>query len=429
MAVTEPTSRYLADFGTHQTEVGQLPSDWSAVSLADLLISKQLGGNYKNGADETAWPLIKMGNLGRGRIDDKKIEYVHPPTLPSMRDRLKMGDVLFNTRNTLDLVGKVAIWRDEVPEAYFNSNLMRMGFDPNRVGSNAYMNYALNTSRSVSAFRAIATGTTSVAAIYSRDFTNVFLPVPSSREEQLAIAEALTDVDALIESLEQLLTKKREIKQGAMQELLTGKRRLPNFAEPVSMVTLGAVCRMQSGGTPTASQPSYFGGLHPWVAISDITQASKYLCATERSLSEAGLNASPAQLFPAGTVLYAMYASVGECCIAAIPACTSQAILAIQPTCVLDAEYLYYWLSSTKAQAKSLAQRGTQGNLNKGIVQATEIRLPQIAEQKAIARLLSDMDADLDALESRMTKARDLKQAIAQALLTGRIRLVEPQAA
>jgi type I restriction enzyme S subunit len=244
--------------------------------------------------------------------------------------------------------------------------------------------------------------------------------------EQRAIAEALTDADALIDSLEQLLTKKRQIKQGAMQELLAGQRRLPGFAGLVQTTNLGSVCKMQSGGTPAASQLHYFDGPHPWVAISDITQADKYLTISERSLSDAGLNACAAQLFPAGTVLYAMYASVGECCIAAVAACTSQAILAMQPAKNLDCEYLYYSLLSCKARAKSAVQQGTQGNLNKGIVQAMEIRLPEIAEQQAIARLLSDMDTELTTLESRLTKARALKQAMAQALLTGRIRLVGP---
>lgn len=98
----------------------------------------------------------------------------------------------------------------------------------------------------------------------------------------------------------------------------------------------------------------------------------------------------------------------------------------MQPAGNLDPEYLYYSLTSSKAKAKSAVQQGTQGNLNKGIVQAMEIRFPEVPEQKAIARALSNMDEEISALESRLTKARSLKQAMAQALLTGRIRLVEP---
>jgi type I restriction enzyme S subunit len=259
------------------------------------------------------------------------------------------------------------------------------------------------------------------------DAVGFLFPLPS-RPEQDAIAETLTDADTLIDSLEQLLSKQRQIKQGAMQELLTGQRRLPGFDSEVGHVELGAVCRMQSGGTPPIANAAFFGGPNAWVSISDITQADKYLHSTERSLTDAGLASCAAQLFPAGSVLYAMYASVGECCIASIPACTSQAILAMQPSPALDSEYLFYWLSHIKAYAKSAVQQGTQGNLNKGMVAALTIRLPSIAEQHAIAQVLTDMDSALAALQARLAKARSLKQALMQALLTGRIRLRPPAA-
>lgn len=101
----------------------------------------------------------------------------------------------------------------------------------------------------------------------------------------------------------------------------------------------------------------------------------------------------------------------------------------MQPAKNLDSEYLYYVLTGSRAKAKSAVQQGTQGNLNKGIVQDMEIRLPELAEQKAIAGALSEVDEEITALEARLTKARALKQAMAQALLTGRIRLMPPQAA
>jgi type I restriction enzyme S subunit len=148
-----------------QTEVGVIPEDWDSPELGDILKSMQLGGNYKNSERETNWPLIKMGNLGRGSIKLDKLEFIDSMQGPSSRDRLEADDVFLNTRNTLDLVGKVAIWRNELPEAYFNSNIMRMKFDEQRVSSYRFMNYILNTSRSLRGLRGIAIGTTSVAAI------------------------------------------------------------------------------------------------------------------------------------------------------------------------------------------------------------------------------------------------------------------------
>jgi type I restriction enzyme, S subunit len=135
--------------GYKQTEVGVIPNDWDIPELGAILKSMQLGGNYKNSARETGWPLIKMGNLDRGSIKIDQLEFIDSSQPPASRDRLKQDDVLFNTRNTLDLVGKVAIWRRELREAYFNSNIMRMEFDKERVSSNHFMNYVLNTPQSL----------------------------------------------------------------------------------------------------------------------------------------------------------------------------------------------------------------------------------------------------------------------------------------
>jgi type I restriction enzyme, S subunit len=212
--------------GFKQSEVGVIPKDWESPELGELLNSMQLGGNYKNSGRETNWPLIKMGNLGRGSIKLDRLEFIDSSQgPPSSRDRLESDDVLLNTRNTLDLVGKVAIWRNELPEAYFNSNILRMKFNEQRVSSSRFMNYILNTSRSLRGLRSIAIGTTSVAAIYSRDLVRLKIPLPT-RAEQKSIAEVLSDMDAEIAALEAKLIKARQLKQGMMQELLTGRIRL-----------------------------------------------------------------------------------------------------------------------------------------------------------------------------------------------------------
>jgi type I restriction enzyme S subunit len=214
-----------ATTGYKQTEVGVIPTDWDTPELGDILKSMQLGGNYKNSERETNWPLIKMGNLGRGSIKLDKLEFIDSAQRPSDRDRLKADDVLLNTRNTLDLVGKVAIWRNELPEAYFNSNIMRMKFDEQSVSSYQFMNHILNTSRSLRGLRGMAIGTTSVAAIYSRDLVKLKIPLPTKAEQE-AIAEVLSAMDAEIALLETQLAKYRQLKQGLMQKLLTGRIRL-----------------------------------------------------------------------------------------------------------------------------------------------------------------------------------------------------------
>ena len=148
--------------GYKKTEMGVIPDDWEVKKLGEILQSTQLGGNYPNTELETNSPLIKMGNLVRGYIDLSKLEYIMNTHKPYNRDKLCYGDVIFNTRNTLDLVGKVAIWRNELPFAFFNSNIMRLKFKEKYVASNFYMNYIFNTKKILSQLRNIATGTTSV---------------------------------------------------------------------------------------------------------------------------------------------------------------------------------------------------------------------------------------------------------------------------
>jgi len=250
------------------------------------------------------------------------------------------------------------------------------------------------------------------------------LSLPPTKIEQEAIAEALSDADTLIESLDQLIAKKRQIKQGAMQELLTGKRRLPGFEGEWEVRRLGELADMGSGGTPPSSNPSFYDGEIPWVAIADMTKGGKFISHTERNLSNEGFSNCAAQMFSAGTVLYAMYASLGECSIASVPLSSSQAILGIRVKEMLSGEFLYYYLQSIKPKVKTLGQQGTQANLNKGMVQDFSLQLPPVIEQTAIATVLSDMDTELAALESRLAKARQIKQGMMQELLTGRIRLL-----
>ncbi|WP_217619380.1 hypothetical protein, partial [Achromobacter sp. GbtcB20] len=99
-------------------EVGVIPEDWDVKPLRSVLLKARLGGNYPNQSAETKFPLMKMGNLGRGKFNISKIEYIESGIQPGKAHRLFFGDVVFNTRNTLDLVGKVAMWRDELPVAF-----------------------------------------------------------------------------------------------------------------------------------------------------------------------------------------------------------------------------------------------------------------------------------------------------------------------
>ncbi len=208
-----------------------------------------------------------------------------------------------------------------------------------------------------------------------------------------------------------------------LANILTNETRLSGFSVPWREVRLGDVATMGSGGTPPSAVSRYYGGGIPWVSISDMTSAAKYVRVTEKTLSRDGLSHSAARLYTPEVVLYAMYASLGECALPVGQMSSSQAILGILPGSELDREYLYYYLCSRKHQVKEMGQQGTQANLNAGMVRDFALALPGPAEQRAIAAAIADLDDELEVLTARLRKANAIKQGMMQELLTGRTRL------
>lgn len=252
---------------------------------------------------------------------------------------------------------------------------------------------------------------------------NIWLP---EYNEQQVIADALSDVDALLESLDQLINKKRNIKQAAMQELLTGKTRLPGFDGEWNVKRLGEITDIRSGGTPSTTNAAFWDGGVPWCTPTDITAllGRKYLSDTERTISDAGLRASSAEVIPPNSIIMTSRATIGECAINMVPMTTNQGFKNLVPS-KADPEFLYYLMTMQKERLKQLCGGSTFLEIGKKQLQRFEVVCPvEVDEQTAIATVLSDMDAEITALEQRRKKTRDIKQAMMQELLTGKTRLV-----
>lgn len=194
--------------------------EWMMTKLGNVMTEGRLGGNYKNSEDEVGLPLIKMGNLGRGSINLDKVHYIPLNQEYNEEDILKEGDLLFNTRNTLELVGKVSIWRKELPTALYNSNIMKMVFNSKFESSNRFLNILFNTKKSIKQLRGFATGTTSVAAIYGRDLAAFRIRFPSLPEQQ-KISSFFTAIDKKISQLKQKKTLLEQYKKGVMQKIFS----------------------------------------------------------------------------------------------------------------------------------------------------------------------------------------------------------------
>jgi len=409
--------------GYKKTELGLIPKDWDVVSLGSV-------GSFKNGINKGSEsfghgsPFVNLMDIfGVSSIKPGAVfDLVQTSDAEQKTYDLRVGDVIFIRSSVKPSgVGLTAVVEAELPKTVFSGFLIRfrdhIGLDLQFKRHCFYLE----------SFRKDLIDASTVSAntnINQENLKKLRIALPKDKIEQRAIATSLSDVDALIAGLEKLIAKKRDLKQAAMQQLLTGQTRLPGFSGKWVVKRLGDLAEMGSGGTPPSANAAYYGGEIPWVAIADMTGGGKYIADTERNLTELGLANSAAQMFPAGTVLYAMYASLGECSIATVPVTTSQAILGIRPKANLSSEFLYYLLTSWKPMVKGLGQQGTQANLNKGIVADFKISMPALEEQESIAAVLIEMDNELAAFEARLAQTRDLKQGMMQELLTGRTRLV-----
>ncbi|MGQ7958775.1 restriction endonuclease subunit S [Pseudomonas sp. SP16.1] len=393
-----------AALGYKLTEAGLIPLVWDALPLKETLIRGRLGGNYGNSERETSAPLMKMGNINRGIFSLDKIEYIQDIDSIDPSHKLNKGDVLFNTRNTLELVGKVAIWRDELPIAYYNSNLMRLEFDQRKIASTEYANYALNSISSIARLKAIATGTTSVAAIYTRDLLVFCMPVPP-KKEQVAIGNALSDIDSLISGLDQLIAKKRDVQQAAMQQLLTGQHRLPGFSGKLEIKRLGDIANLYQPVTISAKQFTESGypvyGANGVVGFfPEFNHDTCQVTVTCRGSTCGTVNRTVEKSWITGNAM----------------------VVNCDQSSGINKNFLYFLLLG---QDLSVCITGTgQPQIVRGTLASFELLIPSdLEEQIAIATILSDMGSELTTLEARRNKAFQVKQGMMQELLTGRIRL------
>ena len=407
--------------GYKQTEVGVIPEDWDVRKLGEYATFKTgpFGSTlHKSDYVSDGVPVINPMHIIDGQIVPSKSMTVTDSIAKQLSAfRLQAHDIIIGRRGDM---GRCAVVQQSQVGWLCGTGSMIIRSSERFVPD--FLQRILSSPRAVSAIEEVSVGSTMIN-INQGVLADLKVPLPPL-PEQRTIATALSDVDALITSLDNLIAKKRDIKQAAMQELLTGNKRLPGFTLKWKVKRLGDLSEMFGGGTPPTSVLEYYDGKIPWVSIADMTRRGKYISETDRNLTEKGLENCAAKILPAGTILFAEYASIGECSIAATELCTSQAILGITPKTVLNNLYLYFSLMSKKEEIKQMGQHGTQANLNSDMVKDFEILLPSLSEQTAIATILSDMDADLTALEQKRDKTKAIKQGMMQELLTGRIRLV-----
>lgn len=259
--------------------------------------------------------------------------------------------------------------------------------------------------------------------VNGREFATLPVPLPDIATQN-AIAESVDDVDRHIRALERLIAKKQAIKQGMMQQLLTGRTRLPGFSEEWSSSTIGAIARVTGGGTPSTRVSLFWGGGIPWFTPAEIrAQGSGLVSSSERTITEEGLASSAAALLPAGTVLVTSRASIGNCAVAAVPVATNQGFTSMIPMDSRSTWFLYYWIQQYRSELESRAAGSTFLEISASKVSAIPMSQPNLDEQAAVGAVIRDADTELGALSGRLAKAKAIKIGMVQQLLTCRMQL------
>jgi len=419
--------------GNKQTEVGIIPEDWEVESLGDLttLLTNGFVGtatrHYTNSDDGILY--IQGFNVEENSFNFTGIKRVTKEFHKNnSKSCLREGDLL--TIQTGD-VGLTTI----VPKRLEGSNchaLIISRFKKNKAYPKFYSQY-FNSFVGRNRLKDIETGTT-MKHLNVGDMVTWKLPCPPLPEQQ-AIAEALSDVDALTTSLDQLITKKRNIKQGAMQQLLTGKKRLAGFSGDWETKTLGEIGDFKNGINKGKDD---FGFGFPFVNLMDIFGISKVFPNLKFGLVNSSVAERKMYELKKGDVLFVRSSvkpeGVGLSSLVTADlenTVYSGFLIRFRDYGKLDFEFKEHCFFEEDFRQRLIDNSTVSANtnINQDALKKLTIYLPPTKEeQKAIAQILNDMNAQIEKLKQQRDKYKAVKQGMMQELLTGKTRLVKPEA-
>jgi type I restriction enzyme S subunit len=432
--------------GYKQTEVGLIPRDWDTVQLGDMNPFVTSGSRgWATFYSDRGKPFIRITNMSRGCIyldlSDLRLVELPPSASEGLRTALREGDVLISI--TAD-IGIIAYVTAKVPTpSYINQHIAIVRFDPAKVDGR-FVAYFLASEGPQKGFQAL-TDTGAKAGMSLLTVRKVLTALPTL-EEQRAIAEALSDADEWIASLDRLIAKKRDIKQATMQQLLTGKNRLPGFEKKAGykqtevgllpdewgVVQIGDLDPFVTSGS-RGWAPFYSDKGDPFIRITNMSRSSIYLDLDDLRFVDLPFGTSEGlrTILRDGDVLVSITADIGIISYVTpkitTPSYINQhiAIVRFEPTKVCS-QFVSYFLASEGPQKGFQASTdvGAKAGMNLLTIRKLLTALPSLSEQRAIASTLSDMDEELGTLETKREKARAIKQGMMQELLTGRVRLI-----
>ncbi len=396
--------------GYKLTELGVIPEDWEVRSLESLGKRGRpaiKAGPFGSSLTKASYVAEGYKIYGQEQVIRGDYRYGDYFISKSRYDELKScavqaGDILLSLVGT---AGRVLVVPPDAPEGIINPRLMRFSFDPDVVYP-IFFKEVFESDPYQSLLNRNAQGGT-MGVLNAGLLKPLLIPIPPL-PEQRAIAAALSDTDALFSSLDRLLAKKRDIKQAVMQKLLTGKQRLPGFSGEWESEQLGKLVRISKGQQLNRAElsastgfPAWNGGVEP-SGYTDTWNTAENTITISEGGNSCGFVGYVNQKFWCG----------GHC----------YALLDVRAN--LDKSFLYYLLKSKQQLIMGLRMGSGLPNIQRKYLSELLLLYPTLSEQTAIAAVLSDMDAEIDALQQRRDKTRAIKQGMMQELLTGRTRLV-----
>ena len=417
--------------GYKQTELGVIPEDWKIKKLINLSDGGMQNGTfYESARKGTGVYFLNVGNLYEtAPISPHTLEKFDASKDEIDRFRIKNGDLFFTRSSIVPSGIAYCNWYKDTGNCVtvFDSHVVRFKTDTEQVDPMyLYLQCISQESRKYFISNAkVATMTT----IDQAQIGNCLIPVPSLGE-QASIAEVVSNAGSMIDLLKKLIAKKKAIKQGAMQELLTGKKRLPGFSGEITYQPLKSLCTVFSDGDWIESKDQSSDGIR-LIQTGNVGNG-RYIDKQEkqRFISVDTFNRlNCLEIFEGDVLISRLPDPAGRACI--LPPSNKRRITAVDCTVVRFSSYnpvLFVAYSQTKlyqekvemAMAGSTRQRISRKELGEIPIPV----FPTIEEQNTVASIFANMDAEIEALEQKLAKYRQVKQGMMQQLLTGKIRLV-----
>lgn len=403
----------VKDTQMKQTEIGLIPEDWEVFKLNEISgVTRLAGYEYsKYWKEKVNGEIIGLRgfNIGKNKIIERDLVYISDELSKKLiRSRLFINDIIYPCVGTIG--NAVVILEND--KYHIQQNIAKITPKTQKIYP-FYLSHFLMSDFGLKEIERF-NGSSSQPNILVGSLRQYNICCPPLAEQE-AIAMALSDCDAWIESLEAVIAKKRLIKQGAMQELLTppstssGTATDGETVEPWEVKKLGEVCVILNNlripvkeSNRTIGDTPYYGANGIQGYVEGFTHQGEFVLVAEDGAND--LNNYPIN-YIRGKIWVNNHAHV------------LQGVISI-----LSTRFLSYVLKSIDFQ--SVLVGGTRAKLNKNILEKIEVPFPSLSEQTRIATVLSDMDAELEALGQKLNKARQIKQGMMQELLTGRVRLV-----